>query len=43
MTPIKVLKRTISTSDFYNAVVRTRNKGKMEFIGLLNDIIDKFI
>ena len=37
------LSGSISTSDFYNAVVRTRNKGKMEFIDLLNDIINKFI
>jgi hypothetical protein len=36
------LNGSISTSDFYNAVVRTSNKGKMEFIGLLNDIIDNF-
>lgn len=34
---------SISTSDFYNAVERTRNKVKLEFIGLLNDVIDKFI
>lgn len=37
------LSGSISTSDFYNAVVRTRNKGKIEFIGLLNDILNKFI
>lgn len=37
------LSGSISTSDFYNAVVRTRNKGKMKFIGLLDDIINKFI
>ena len=37
------LSGSISTSDFYNAVERTRNKGKMKFIGLLNDIINKFI
>ena len=36
------LSGSISTSDFYNAVERTRNKGKIEFIDLLNDIIDKF-
>lgn len=34
---------SISTSDFYNAVERTRNKAKLEFIDSLNDIISKFI
>jgi len=37
------LRGSISTSDFYNAVERTRIKGKMDFIDLLNGIIYKFI
>lgn len=37
------LRGSISTSYFYNAVERTRNKANIEIIGLLDDIINKFI
>lgn len=37
------LRGSISTSYFYNAVDRTRNKAKVEIIKLLDDIINKFI
>lgn len=37
------LSGSISTSYFYNAVERTRIKAKIEFIKLLDDIINKFI
>ncbi len=37
------LSGSISTSDFYNAVVRTRNKGKMDFMCLLDEVVNKFI